>query len=120
MNIESMSMKLARPAAPGAVAGPSLLVTPAFVPVAEAPAAREGRMAPTPKQLVAVLNHVLQDDRRDLRFRVDESSGRTIVEVVAAGSGDVIRQIPGDEILRMASMLAEGAPLDSLGLEAWS
>lgn len=88
--------------------------------VPEIPAAVTDSRAPAPVQAVSLLNQALQDDRRDLRFRIDESTGRTVVQVVASDSGDVIRQIPGDEVLRMASMLLQGARMDSLGLEAWS
>lgn len=45
--------------------------------------------------------------RNDLRFRVDESSGRVVVSVVDARSGEVLRQIPGDVALRIARQIAQ-------------
>lgn len=45
--------------------------------------------------------------RTDLQFRVDNSLGRVIVSVVDAKSGEVIRQMPSEEALRIARNLAE-------------
>lgn len=44
---------------------------------------------------------------RGLKFRVDEDSGRQVVTVVDNSSGDVIRQIPSEELLEVISRLAE-------------
>ena len=43
---------------------------------------------------------------RDLRFRVDAASGRTVVTVVDGETQEVIRQIPSEELLRMAQVHA--------------
>lgn len=44
---------------------------------------------------------------RGLKFRVDEDSGRQVVTVVDNNSGDVIRQIPSEELLEVVTRLAE-------------
>lgn len=41
----------------------------------------------------------------DLRFRVDEDSGRLVVTVLDHRDGSVIRQIPGEDALRLARSL---------------
>jgi flagellar protein FlaG len=41
---------------------------------------------------------------RELRFSVDEESGRTVI-TVRDSSGEVVRQIPNDEALRLARLL---------------
>jgi flagellar protein FlaG len=46
----------------------------------------------------------LKSVSRALEFRVDAGSGRTVVSVRDAETGDLIRQIPGDEVLRLAEM----------------
>jgi flagellar protein FlaG len=46
----------------------------------------------------------LKSVSRALEFRVDADSGRTVVSVRDAETGDLIRQIPGDEVLRLAEM----------------
>ena len=45
--------------------------------------------------------------RRDINFNLDEDSGRVVINVTEATSGDVIRQIPSEEALRLAENLSE-------------
>lgn len=47
------------------------------------------------------LNERMQMMRRSLRFNVDDASGRVVVKVVDQDSGEVIRQIPSEEVLAM-------------------
>lgn len=44
---------------------------------------------------------------RQLQFDVDEDSGRTVVRVLDKDSGDVIRQIPSEEVLALARHMKE-------------
>jgi flagellar protein FlaG len=44
---------------------------------------------------------------KKLQFSVDDNSGRHIVTVTDRLSGDVIRQIPSEEVLRLAQNLSE-------------
>ncbi|MBR9856086.1 MAG: flagellar biosynthesis protein FlaG [Gammaproteobacteria bacterium] len=46
---------------------------------------------------------------RGLKFRVDEDSGRSVVTVVDNHSGDIIRQIPSEELLDVITRLAEAS-----------
>ncbi|MEO8039120.1 MAG: flagellar protein FlaG [Betaproteobacteria bacterium] len=50
----------------------------------------------------------------NLKFSIDEDSGKTIVRVVDDNTNEVIRQIPSEEMLAIARNLArvEGALLD--------
>jgi flagellar protein FlaG len=43
-----------------------------------------------------------------LQFSVDSASGRTVVSVRDMATGDVIRQIPSEEALRLAQALGSG------------
>jgi flagellar protein FlaG len=80
---------------------------------AESPAAAGKPAPPAGKDLPAVavaaaveqIEDFLADSQRQLSFRVDEGSGRTVVRVVDPGSGEVIRQIPAEELLRIAAAL---------------
>ena len=54
------------------------------------------------------LNDMLRSRERELEFSVDETTGRTIVKVIHAESGEVIRQIPAEEILQIARTFIEG------------
>ena len=49
----------------------------------------------------------IQSQNRNLTFSVDESTERSVVTVTDSGSGDVIRQIPSEEVLRLAQRLNE-------------
>ncbi|MEX1665397.1 flagellar protein FlaG [Zhongshania arctica] len=60
------------------------------------------------EQAVAKLNEILKDRERDLEFSVDEDTGRTVLKVIHAESGEVIRQIPPEELLHIARVFIEG------------
>lgn len=45
----------------------------------------------------------------ELKFRVDEDSGRNVVTVIDTKSGDIIRQIPTEELLEVVARLAEAS-----------
>ena len=63
--------------------------------------------APAAQKIEAVaerLETYLRSVSRSLEFRVDSASGRTVVSVRDSETGDLIRQIPGDEVLRLAEM----------------
>lgn len=47
----------------------------------------------------------LQITRRDLEFSVDKESGQTIIRVLDAATGELVRQIPPDEVLAIAKRL---------------
>lgn len=61
--------------------------------------------APTPdrvEQAVQQIQSYLSDSQRQLQFQVDSASGRTIVRVINPETNEVIRQIPGEEMLKLA------------------
>lgn len=71
-----------------------------------------GQAVPPPdrgevKQAVSRLNEFVQNLRRDLQFRVDEDVDRVVVTVVDSESGEVIRQIPSEEVLAVAKSLEQ-------------
>ena len=53
------------------------------------------------------IEQFLQSQNRSLAFSVDETTNRSVVTVTESGSGDVIRQIPSEEVLRLAERLEE-------------
>lgn len=64
--------------------------------------------APEPVQLAQAvddLNQRAKASRTDLRFEIDEDSGQTVIAVVDAGDGTVLRQMPSEEALRIAKAL---------------
>src|SRR3982751_3886299 len=66
-----------------------------------------------PMQLEAAVKEVnasLESRSVGLRFDIDKELGRVIVKVVDRESGDVIRQIPTEEVVRIAKVLQGKAP----------
>ncbi|TRX74454.1 flagellar protein FlaG [Pseudomonas mangiferae] len=57
------------------------------------------------KGAVADIQSFVQNVNRYLAFNVDESSGDIVVKVMDADSGQLIRQIPSEEVLRLAERL---------------
>ena len=57
------------------------------------------------------LNQQLKANGRDLSFQMDEEIDRTIITVRNIKTGEVVRQIPSEEIVRMAHSLEEGKGL---------
>ena len=51
------------------------------------------------------INKFIQSSSRNLQFSVDQNLNRIIVKVVDKETGEVIRQIPGEETLAIASSL---------------
>jgi flagellar protein FlaG len=59
------------------------------------------------REAVSEINNFVQTVQRDLSFNLDETSGRAIIRVVDRDSGDLIRQIPTEEVLAIATLLRD-------------
>lgn len=59
------------------------------------------------EQAVSQVNEFVQNLSRDLQFTVDEDSGRTVIKVLDTETKEVIRQIPPEELLRIANHLVD-------------
>ncbi|WP_225830931.1 flagellar protein FlaG [Pseudomonas sp. MM211] len=73
----------------------------------QAPAENTGQIYEQVDNAVTSIQSFVQNIRRDLNFSVDDSSGRVVVKVTDRASGDVIRQLPSEEALRLAESLEE-------------
>jgi flagellar protein FlaG len=51
------------------------------------------------------LNRFVSSVRPEINFTVDETSGVRVVRVVDSSTQEVIRQIPSEEVIRMAQVL---------------
>lgn len=56
---------------------------------------------------VAKVESFLKVQNRDLAFTIDENTNRSVVTVKDSKSGDVIRQIPSEEVLKLADRIQE-------------
>lgn len=67
---------------------------------------REVRVADF-EQALSDISDFLQSTNRQLSFSVDEAADRSVVTVTDSESGDVIRQIPSEEVLKFAERINE-------------
>lgn len=56
---------------------------------------------------IAKVESFLKVQNRDLAFTIDENTNRSVVTVKDSTSGDVIRQIPSEEVLKLADRIQE-------------
>ena len=70
-----------------------------------APAKRPASPPISIDKALAQIKAYLSDSKRQLDFQFDEGSGRTIIKVVNPSSGEVIRQIPSEEVIKLAAIL---------------
>ena len=59
------------------------------------------------EEAVAKVESFLTVQDRDLTFSIDENTNRSVVTVKDSQSGDVIRQIPSEELLKLAERIQE-------------
>lgn len=86
------------------IASPTL--PQASIPKLAPPAKLDTRaIEETAAAVAAQLETYLRSIGRSLQFSVDSTTGRTVVSVRDATTGDVIRQIPSEEALRLAQAL---------------
>jgi flagellar protein FlaG len=78
------------------------------------PAARAAAATQDLESALRKLNDTMAAAQRNLSFRVDKGSGRTVITVVDTATKEVIRQIPSEEVLVVSRALeATGGLLDA-------
>ncbi len=82
----------------------------------EASKEREKLNRETRERLVEQMNDFISSINKGLSFRVDEASGRDVVTIYEADTGDIIRQIPDEEVLEIVRRLREQTARYSSGL----
>lgn len=89
---------------------------PAVVLPLQAPttatAKEDGDDGATLGKAIEELNRYVAGSRTDLRFAIDRDAGQMVVSIIDAESGQVLRQMPSLEALRIARYLEH----DRLGL----
>ena len=98
MSVETISAGGTNPVLPAVEAKPAVSQPPQPVPMvaqSDATVVKEDELAKSLEQI-----QVMMDLRnRAVEFTTDEVSGAQVVKVVDANSGDVIRQMPAEELL---------------------
>lgn len=59
------------------------------------------------KKAVDQGNSLLQSVRRNLQFKVDDATKETVIKIVDSESGEVVRQIPSEEMLAFIKRMQE-------------
>ena len=98
--------------------------------LARHPVADGGKTMPAAEQLAAMsearrrelsnaVKHIsgfIQNITRELNFSVDEELGKTVVTVVDESSGDIIRQIPSEDMIELAKNISELKERSGIGI----
>ncbi len=121
-NVTSLSPPMAMPGAAEAVRTADAPVRAASLPSSQpgkVAGARESPPSPTAtsdavradvkmddlKQALSEVQSAISLVTNDLQFSLDEDTGKTIVKIVDRETDEVIKQIPSEEILRIAKAL---------------
>jgi len=88
------------------------------VPVETHVAAKPGKVLPPPpdekppapempdvEAAVEQIRKYIEGSSRELRFSVQEDTGRTIIKVMDPNTGELIRAIPPEEVMAIAAMI---------------
>ncbi len=113
--IDSVALRYAGAAAIGEGASPTTGASAGVAPSV----ALVGTTTPEPAQAVQkpsseqvmqaaeAMNAYVSQHRSDLQFRMDDSSGQVVISVIDNESGEVLRQIPSEAVLRVARQITE-------------
>jgi flagellar protein FlaG len=63
------------------------------------------------EKAVTDIREFVQASQRNLDFSIDDTTGRVVVKVIATDSGEVIRQIPSETVLKLAQDLSKAGSL---------
>jgi uncharacterized FlaG/YvyC family protein len=70
-----------------------------------------GKSAPAERSVLSVdraLEHIrsfLHDSRREVAFQRDEATGCMVIKVIDPASGEIIRQMPLEAVLKLAAII---------------
>ena len=56
---------------------------------------------------VEVINDTMTLINRSLNFEVDEDNGRTVIKIIDRETGDLIKQLPSEDMLKLISHMQE-------------
>jgi flagellar protein FlaG len=59
------------------------------------------------ERAITRINSYVQQVQRDLKFSVDDESGKTVIKVIDSESKELIRQIPEEVLLKVAQSIEE-------------
>jgi flagellar protein FlaG len=87
---------------------PQAVSAPAAASKADTDNSKDSHSKDDPEALKVAVQEIekfVQSVRRNLEFSIDEASGKVIVKVIASETGEVVRQLPSAEALKIADSL---------------
>lgn len=76
-------------------------------PSADIPVAVRQASVEQVKRAAEAINRALRQSNRNLEFRLDEQTNRVVVKLTDTETGELIRQIPSDEMLAISRAIGE-------------
>lgn len=58
-------------------------------------------------EAVSNINNFFQMSKRSMQFSINEDTGKMVIEIKDEKTGDIIRQIPSEEVLQLEKKLGE-------------
>ena len=106
----SVKLNLSYPAAKPAVSTTDKPAEQPRVEITKAAAANssESRNPDNSEKLKTAVQEIekfVQSVKRNLEFSIDEASGEIVVKVIASDTGEVVRQLPSAEAIKIAESL---------------
>lgn len=77
------------------------------LPIADIPVSAKQASVEQLRRAAEVINKALQQSNRNLEFRFDEGTHRVVVKLTDTETGELIRQIPSDEMLAISRSIGE-------------
>ena len=113
--VDSISSNMASPLSGFASAAPASPRPEPAVQVTTAEAGRNGGNATaqqgqangSPADTFEEINNAMQAWDTGMRFEIDEDTQQLVVSIVDSKTGEVIRQVPNEEVLHIAKMISQ-------------
>lgn len=102
MSVNRATMDVVRPSSPSRAPTEAATTNADATSKPQAPASKEELNG-----VVKELNDYVQSINRNLEFSVDEGTERTVIRVVDTATGELVRQIPSEEVLQVARHLRD-------------
>jgi uncharacterized FlaG/YvyC family protein len=102
INISSLTGRLKSPSPSGQTSRPERESNPNEIG-SVLPETRETPVSPSSETKVDLISL----DNHKVDYQVDQETNEVVIRIVDSESGEVIRQIPGEEFLRLTSRIAE-------------
>jgi flagellar protein FlaG len=65
----------------------------------------------TTRRVAEAMDRYVRSMQNELEIKVDDESGKIVVKVISNDTGEVIREIPSEEMLKLAAKMEEMAGL---------